>query len=97
MTGMPQWVAKADHLMAPLHLEKLFLGRHKFHHFRIWYRDKLGNYLKEVLLDPRSRSRSPWHMEKMVKGHIGTNATPRVISADHQRYLQRSLAGKSPS
>jgi len=24
--------------MLPLHLEKLFLGRHKFYHFRVWYR-----------------------------------------------------------
>src|SRR5438067_2443059 len=35
---MPQWLARLDHTFAPLHLEKLFIGRHKFHHFRIWYR-----------------------------------------------------------
>src|SRR5262249_31996834 len=36
--GMPQWLARIDHIVAPLHLERLFLGRHKFYHFRVWYR-----------------------------------------------------------
>jgi len=26
--GMPQWLARIDHILAPLHLEELFLGRH---------------------------------------------------------------------
>jgi asparagine synthase (glutamine-hydrolysing) len=43
--GMPQWMAKTDRLLKPLHLEKLFLGRHKFYHFRIWYRDQLRQAL----------------------------------------------------
>lgn len=55
--GMPQWVARADHALAPLHLERLFLGRHKFYHFRVWYRDQLAAYVRDVLLDPRSLAR----------------------------------------
>src|SRR5207249_10474073 len=43
--GMPQWVARIDHLLAPLHPERLFLGRHKFYHFRVWYRDALSKYV----------------------------------------------------
>src|SRR5207245_2449414 len=31
--GMPQWLARVDHLLAPFHLERLFLGRHKPLHF----------------------------------------------------------------
>ena len=27
--GMPQWAARLDHLFAPFHLERLWLGRHK--------------------------------------------------------------------
>jgi asparagine synthase (glutamine-hydrolysing) len=57
--GMPQWFAPVDRLLRPLHPEKLFLGRHKFYHFRVWYRDQLAHYIREVLLDPRSLSR-PW-------------------------------------
>jgi asparagine synthase (glutamine-hydrolysing) len=55
--GMPQWLARADHALSPLHLENLFLGRHKFHHFRVYYRDELSRYLQEVLLDSRSLGR----------------------------------------
>ena len=54
---MPQWVTQTDNAMRGLHLERLFLGRHKFYHFRIWYRDALSNYIREMLLDPRSLSR----------------------------------------
>ena len=39
--GMPQWMARIDHLLSPFHPERLFLGRHKFYHFRVWYRDFL--------------------------------------------------------
>src|SRR5262249_25939233 len=42
--GMPQWLARVDHALSPLHLERLFLGRHKFCHYRVWYRDTLAGY-----------------------------------------------------
>src|SRR6266446_6207600 len=70
---MPQWFARLDHALAPLHLERLFIGRHKFHHFRIWYRDQLSEWLKETLLDPAARSRPylrPNCLEGMLKAHI---------------------------
>jgi asparagine synthase (glutamine-hydrolysing) len=75
--GMPQWLAKVDRVLQPLHLEKLFLGRHKFYHFRVWYRDRLGNYLKEVLLDRRTLSRGLWDgkvVERMVNDHVSGRA-----------------------
>ena len=55
--GMRPWVARIDHLLSPLHLERLFLGRHKYAHFRVWYRDALSKYVQEMLLDPRTLSR----------------------------------------
>ena len=55
--GMPQSVAAVDHVLSPLRLERLFLGRHKIFHFRIWYRDALAAYIREMLLDSRSLSR----------------------------------------
>lgn len=71
--GMPQPVAQADHLLSPLHLERLFLGRHKFYHFRVWYRDALAKYVQEMLLDPRTLSR-PYldrrSLESIVRGHL---------------------------
>lgn len=71
--GMPQWLARIDHMLAPLHLERMFLGRHKFYHFRVWYRDKLSPYLRDVLLDSRTRARpylNGQQLEKMVNSHI---------------------------
>ncbi len=50
--GMPQWLAKSDHVFARVHLERLFLGRHKFHHFRVWYRDELSEYVKKRVARP---------------------------------------------
>jgi asparagine synthase (glutamine-hydrolysing) len=70
---MPQWLARLDHAFAPLHLERLFLGRHKFHHFRVWYRDELSRWLTEMLLDSAARSR-PYlranSLEDILKAHI---------------------------
>lgn len=83
--GMPQWVARADHLLSPLHLERLFLGRHKFYHFRIWYRDHLANYLREMLLDRRTLARPylrPGAVARMVDEHL--RGTHNHTTAIHQ-------------
>lgn len=48
--GMPPWLARIDRMTAPLHVEKLFLGRHKFCHFRVWYRDRLRATLRDQAL-----------------------------------------------
>ena len=71
--GMPQWVARSDHLFSALHLERLFLGRHKFYHFRVWYRDALSKYVREMLLDPKTLSRpylEPTWLEAVVASHL---------------------------
>jgi asparagine synthase (glutamine-hydrolysing) len=71
--GMPPWLVRIDHALKPLHLERLFLGRHKFCHYRVWYRDALSQYVREMLLDSRSLSR-PYvrrdAIESMVCGHL---------------------------
>jgi asparagine synthase (glutamine-hydrolysing) len=74
--GMPQWIAQVDHWFAPLHLERLWLGRHKVFHFRVWYRDQLANYVREMLLDRRSLARPylmPEAVQTMVNGHLKGN------------------------
>jgi asparagine synthase (glutamine-hydrolysing) len=74
--GMPQRVAQIDHFFAPLHLERLFLGRHKMYHFRVWYRDALAGYVRDLLLDQRALSR-PYverkTLENVVSGHLKGN------------------------
>jgi asparagine synthase (glutamine-hydrolysing) len=74
--GMPQWIAQVDHLFAPLHLERIWLGRHKIFHFRVWYRDQLANYVREMLLDSRSLARpyvNPEAVRTIVTGHLKGN------------------------
>jgi asparagine synthase (glutamine-hydrolysing) len=81
--GMPQWVSRIDHLFSPLRLERLFLGRHKPCHYRVWYRDALSNYVREMLLDRRTLSRpylEPKGVEAVVNGHLkgGLNYTSEI-------------------
>jgi len=80
---MPQWVARIDHALSPFHLERLFLGRHKYYHFRVWYRDVLSKYVQEMLLDPLTLSR-PYldrkAVEAIVHDHLkgGRNHTTEI-------------------
>jgi asparagine synthase (glutamine-hydrolysing) len=94
--GMPQWVAGIDHMLAPLHLEKLFLGRNKFYHFRIWYRDRFSQYLKDILLDPRTLTR-PYlkgkFFEKNLLSHVAgkRNYTVEISKILTAELIQRQL------
>jgi asparagine synthase (glutamine-hydrolysing) len=74
--GMPQMLARVDHRFSALRLERLILGRHKIFHFRVWYKDVLAEYVREVLLDPRTLSRPYFEkkgIESMVRGHLKGN------------------------
>lgn len=72
-SAMPQWLARVDHLFSRVHFERLFLGRHKVFHFRVWYRDALAQYVREILLDSKTLAR-PYlersSVEEIVKGHL---------------------------
>jgi asparagine synthase (glutamine-hydrolysing) len=70
--GMPQWAAPIDRLLSPFRPEHLFLGRHKFYHFRVWYRDELASYVKDMLLDSRTLNRPYTQrstIERIVREH----------------------------
>jgi asparagine synthase (glutamine-hydrolysing) len=75
--GMPQWLARVDHILSPLHLERVFLGKQKFNHYRVWYRDALAGYVQEILLDQRTLSR-PYvgrhKLRAMVEAHVNGRA-----------------------
>ena len=81
--GMPQWASRLDSLLSPLHPEHLFLGKHKVSHFRVWYRDTLSEYVREILLDRRTLSRpylEPKAVQAIVEGHTkrGLNHTTTI-------------------
>jgi asparagine synthase (glutamine-hydrolysing) len=95
--GMPQWLAQIDRLLSPFHVERLFLGRHKLFHFRVWFRDVLSSYVQEVLLDRRTLSRpylEPRAVEAVVRGHVKgnrnyTNEIHKLLSLEllHRLFL----------
>jgi asparagine synthase (glutamine-hydrolysing) len=90
--GMPQWVAQVDHLLSPLRLERLWVGRHKVFHFRLWYRNELAAYVREMLLDRRSLARPYLNADavrKIVSAHLKGN---RNYTVELHRLLTLELA-----
>ena len=72
-SGMPQWLERLHHFAGPLSPEGLLIGRHRFAHFRVWFRNQLSSYVKEILLDRRTLSRPYFNrgfVEQMVHRHI---------------------------
>jgi asparagine synthase (glutamine-hydrolysing) len=71
--GMPHWAARVDRAFSFLRFDRLLLGRHKFYHYRLWYRDALAKYVRAMLLDRRTLTR-PYldgrAMERVVEGHL---------------------------
>jgi asparagine synthase (glutamine-hydrolysing) len=70
--GMPRRLTRIDHALSGLHLEKLFLGRHKFYHYRTWYRNQLSDFLRS--LRPVSGASSSCYregaMEQIIQDHL---------------------------
>jgi len=97
--GMPQWVTWVDGRLSRLRLERAFLGRHKFYHFRLWYRDALSGYVRDMLLDPRTLSRpylEPKRLRSMVESHISgtgnyTTEIHKVLSLElvHRLFIDQ--------
>ena len=94
--GMPDAAARIEAALRPLHLERALLGRHKFYHFRIWYRDRLHRFVRELLLDPRSQSRPYYRrgaLTAMVEDHLAgrRNRTAEIHLALSAELLHRLL------
>lgn len=71
--GMPQWLARIDNLVRGLRPERLFLGRHKFYHFRTWYRRELAEYVQDTLMNSSAEERSyfrPGVLKRLVRDHV---------------------------
>lgn len=94
--GMPKWMVPIDRRLSGLRLEQVFLGRHKFCHFRVWYRDELSTYVRETLLDPSAAVRTyvePKVLTSVVESH--TNGTGNWTTEIHKlltlELIHRSL------
>jgi asparagine synthase (glutamine-hydrolysing) len=93
-TGAHQWVEHIVHSFAFLGLERMFLGRHKFNHFRPWFRNELSGFVKEILLDRRALSRPYFnskHIEQMVNLHMNDRGN---FTQDIQQALTLELTNR---
>ena len=100
--GMPTWLARLDKLTSPFRLDRVFLGRQKFCHFRRWYRHELSGYIKDLLLDSKSRSRAYLdgkRLEPLVNAHISgsNNFTTLLHKLLSLELIQRVLLEASSS
>lgn len=96
--GMPQWLVRADAALGALHLERLFLGRHKFYHFRTWYRGPLAGYLRDMLTGPNTLAQrwfAPGALRRMVEEHTTgrANHTLELHRALTLELIERRLTG----
>jgi asparagine synthase (glutamine-hydrolysing) len=94
--GMPHWMARLDRAFSWFNLEQLFLGRHKWYHFRTWYKGALSWYVREMLLDERTLSRpyiNRHSLDAIVKGHLSGegNYTAEIHKILTIELIQRQL------
>jgi asparagine synthase (glutamine-hydrolysing) len=93
-SGMPQWMEQLHYLLGPLQPERLVIGQHRFYHFRIWFRNELAPYIKDILLDPLTAQRPYFNgasIEPMVLRHIkgDRNYTEDIEKALTLELIQR--------
>jgi asparagine synthase (glutamine-hydrolysing) len=87
--GMPDWIVRFDKPVLA-QLEPVFLGRHKIEHYRVWYRDRLFDYVQSILSDPASAARPYLNrggFNRVLNGHcLGTgnymNAITKLITLE---------------
>ncbi len=99
-SGMPHWLERMHYLAGPFQPEKMIRGVHRFAHYRIWFRNELAPYIKDILLDSRTADRlylnKPF-IETMVRRHLKgdwnyTNEIEKVLTLElmHRLFIDRS-------
>jgi asparagine synthase (glutamine-hydrolysing) len=72
--GMPDRLLALDPLFGYLNSSLQIIGRHKFLHYRRWFRNELAADLREVLADPSTRQSPFWNpqfLDRLADEHIG--------------------------
>ena len=93
---LPHWMSAADKILAPLRPERLLAGRHQLGYYRLWFRDKFPEFIKDVLLDAKTLNRPFFNgkfIEEMVLRHTrGTgNFTGEINKALTVELIHRQL------
>jgi asparagine synthase (glutamine-hydrolysing) len=71
--ALPHWLTKLDSIFSSVSGGKQILGYQKFEYYRIWFRNHLSSYIREILLDKQTASRPYFDkhsIEKIVHGHL---------------------------
>ena len=71
--GMPNWMAAISRFGLNGFLERSFLGRHKFQHFRLWTQKRFAGYITDVLLQGAEDLKEFFdgsQVESMVRAHL---------------------------
>jgi asparagine synthase (glutamine-hydrolysing) len=69
----PPWLTKLDSIYMSINGGRQVLGYQKFEYYRIWFRNELSSYIKEILLDKQTASRQYFDkasLEIMLHKHI---------------------------
>jgi asparagine synthase (glutamine-hydrolysing) len=95
-SGMPQWLEQLHYWLGPMTPEKFIIGRHRFHYYRIWFRNELAPYIKDILLDPLTRQRpyiNSRFLEKMIVRHLrgDRNYTDQIEQVLTLELIQRQF------
>lgn len=74
--GAPDWMAALTARLPPL--ERAFLGRDKFQHFRLWTRQQLSSHVRDVLVRDGRAALEAWfdtpRIAAMVEAHVAGRA-----------------------
>jgi asparagine synthase (glutamine-hydrolysing) len=91
--GLPRWLAPVERGLRHLHPERLFLGRHKFAHFRLWYREPLAPAVRELLEGYDAPAFEPGATARIVADHLSgrSNRTRELHQLLSLRLIESQL------
>ena len=70
--ALPHWLTRCDSIFESITGCRGLLGSQKFEYYRIWFRDELSQYTREILLDSRTAAR-PYFDEKTLEMMVETH------------------------
>jgi asparagine synthase (glutamine-hydrolysing) len=97
--GMPHWLSYIENYLDLFKIEKYIIGRHKIENYRLWFKDNISDYIKNILLDDRSKRREYLKIgiiEELVKEHISgkKNHTNEINKLLTMELIQRIFIEK---
>ena len=94
--GMPDWLSRLEFKPGFHLLRNLVLGTQRIDHYRMWFKNELSTYVREILLDKVTLERPYWNkqcLEDIVENHLSgrQNCTSEINKVLTVELIQRSL------